>query len=182
MSITLETPKMATPRTPKGEGTDREILEVIEQRPGLSKYELAHAVGWSMGKTDGAVKRLVDRKLVYLMVLERDGRRVNLIYPAGYVEPDYIGVRGEKVPVNVVSAFVYALNSASIGVSWENNVDWEKLAFRTSRVAIESSKGRVTFKLPEDFRWFYGFDHKHHVVSIVKGGLLITVSGELRKA
>ena len=181
MSAALESLKMAAPRTPKGGGTDQELLEIVSRRPGLSKYELARSAKWSIGKTDGAIVRLAERRLVYLMVLERDGRRVNLVYPAGYVEPSYISVHAEVVPLGVVSAVVYALNSSTIGVSWEDNDDWGRIALRAERVALRASNGDVIFDLPSGFKWFYGFDHRHHVVSIMEEGLLITVSGEIRK-
>ena len=40
----------------------------------------------------------------------------------------------------------------------------------------------MVFRIPDEFRRFYGLDHRHHVVSVNPGGVLITVSGEIRRA
>jgi len=181
MSANHETPKLTLSNTPKDQSADRELLDVIIRRPGLSKYELAGVVKWSMRKTNEAIARLLERRLAYLMVLERDGGRVNLVYPEGYVEPSYISVNATHVPSGVVSAVVYALNSFTIGVSWKGNDDWEKVSFKTGCVALRALNGEFVFDLPSEFKWFYGFNHRHHVVSLMDDGLLITVSGEIRK-
>ena len=182
MSAALETVKMATTRLSKGQGTDQELLEVISRRPGLSKYELARAVKWSMGKTDGAVVRLLKRRLVYLMVLERGGRRVNLIYPVGYVEPDFIRVSWEGLPLNQRSGVMYALDSTTIGVAWDGNDEWGSISFLRKTIPLEVSGGDVVFRIPDEFRRFYGLDRRHYVVSVNPGGVLITVAGEIRRA
>jgi hypothetical protein len=57
--------KMVALGTPKGEETDQELLEIVGCRPGLSKFELARFAKWSIGKTDGAIVRLAERRLVY---------------------------------------------------------------------------------------------------------------------
>ena len=155
---------------------------MISGRPGLSKYELARAVGWSMGKTDGAVVRLLRWRLVYLMVLERGGRRVNLVYSVGYIEPDLIRVPWEVLPPGLGSGVMYALDSTTIGVAWAENDGWEGVSFLRKTIPLEVSGGDVVFRMPDEFRRFYGLDRRHHVVSVNPGGVLITVSGEIRRA
>ena len=73
-------------------------------------------------------------------------------------------------------------DSTTIGVAWAENDGWEGTSFLRKTIPLEVSGGDVVFRIPDEFRRFYGLDHRHHVVSVNSGGVLITVSGEIRRA
>lgn len=47
-----------------GRVTDFELYDFISANPGLSVYELADKLDWSLGKVSGAVSRLIKRRLI----------------------------------------------------------------------------------------------------------------------
>ena len=47
-----------------GRVTDFELYDFISENPGLSAYELANQINWSLGKVSGALSRLIKRGLL----------------------------------------------------------------------------------------------------------------------
>ena len=72
---------MIAKRNKRGKESDEMLLEVIEKYPGLSQYELARRLKWPSGRIDGSIRRLLNANEIFIRVLERNGRRVNLVYP-----------------------------------------------------------------------------------------------------
>lgn len=174
---------MAT-KTVKGRNTDQALLEVVKRYPGLSQYELARKLKWTIGKVDGAIRRLLNSGEIYLRVIARaKGRKVNLVYlkddkPLEVIEiPEPLLETSNPVWQN--EAFIYALDNTTIGISGRPVPDWSEIACFTSRVPLSRSDGKVSLRIPDDFVSFYNLDKKHRSVFVNENNLLVTVSGEI---
>jgi DNA-binding MarR family transcriptional regulator len=66
-------------RTAKAEDDEWNLYEKISEAPNLNVYELAKRMGWSTGKTRGAVKRLEEEGLIKIEKSIRNGRAVDLV-------------------------------------------------------------------------------------------------------
>lgn len=174
---------MAT-KTVKGKNTDQALLHVVRRYPGLSQYELANKLKWSIGRVDGAARRLLNSKEVYIRVLERNGRRVNLIYPKGERPRDVIEIPESLLetanPTWEEEAFIYALDHVTIGISGREIPDWSEIACFSSRVPLRRGDGdKVSLTIPEKFVHFYNLEKKHRVVFLNGNNVLVTVSGDI---
>lgn len=174
-------------KTIKGENTDQTLLEVIRNYPGLSQYELCKRLKWTVGRVDGTVRRLLNSKEVYITVIERDGRRVNLVYPKDQKPSDVVEVPESLLKTANPSArslwqkeaFIYALDNVTIGISGCEIPDWSEIACFNSRIPISRTDGKVSLRIPEKFVNFYNLEKKHRVVFLNGNNLLVTVSGEI---
>lgn len=82
-------------------------------------------------------------------------------------------------PVWFDHAFVYALDSNTIGISGENIKEWSEISCLKTEIPLKFEDKAVLFDLPENLRRFYQMDHKHHTVSISGNNILITISGDI---
>ena len=170
-------------RNARGVSTDEALLGVITKAPGLSMYELAREVGWTVGRVDGCVRRLLlDHKLA-VKTVERNGRMLNLVYPAQTEKPGHI-----EVPVNLLkvgnptwqsAAYLYGLDSNTIGISGKVNKNWETFAPMKDRVKLESARRSLALELPQEFMRFYRIESRHVVKTINGNDILLTVSGNV---
>ena len=170
-------------RNKNGLESDRILLETIKEYPGLSQYELAKKLKWQSGRVDGAIRRLLNEGQVVIKTLERNGRRVNLVYPEDS-KPANVVVVPEALlhvgnPTWLDSAFIYALDSTTIGVSGHEMPEWAEISCFLKKIPIERDNGKVVLEIPENFKRFYNIDKKHRVVTINGNNLLITISGNL---
>lgn len=176
-------------KTIKGRNTDQVLLEVVRSYPGLSQYELCKKLNWTAGRVDGAVRRLLNSNEVYVTVIERNGRRVNLVYPKDHARAlDVIEVPESLLKTANPSArslwreeaFIYALDNATIGISGCEIPDWSEIACFNSKVPIRrSDNGKVSLRIPEKFVNFYNLKKKHRVVFLNGNNILVTVSGDI---
>jgi hypothetical protein len=167
----------------RGKKSDRLILEVIRNYPGLSQYELARKLRSSSGLVDGSIRRLLRQKEIFIRVLERNGRRVNLVYPKEQKPSDLIeipaGLLKAGNPFWDQDAFAYALGSSTIGISGREMPEWSEISCFQQRLSIKKIDGKMVLRIPERFRRFYGMERKHRVVSVNGNNLLVTVSGDI---
>ena len=167
----------------RGRGSDRTLLETIDNFSGLSLYELARKTGWTKGHVDGTVRRLLNSKRVYIKVISRNGRRVELIYPIGQKPSDIVEVPIELLKVENPAwqegAFIYALDNVTIGISGKEDPEWKALSCFSQTIAISKTNGRLSLKIPENLVSFYHLNEKHRVVSVNGNNILITVSGDI---
>ena len=116
----------------RGKESDKLVLEVIRNFSGLSQYELARKLKSSSGLVDGSIRRLLKQNEVFIQVLERNGRRVNLVYPKEQKPSDVIEVPAELLktgnPLSGQNAFAYALDSSTIGISGEEMPEWSDIS------------------------------------------------------
>ncbi|TET26015.1 MAG: hypothetical protein E3J73_05245 [Candidatus Bathyarchaeum sp.] len=176
---------MKTKITIKGRQTDQILFDIIRNNSGLSLYELSKKVKWKIGRVDGSVRRLLNSAKVHVKVVERDGRKVHLVYPKdARAFSDIIEVPSDLLktsnPIWRDEAFLYALDNVTIGISGHDFPDWNEIACFKSKISIErEERGNVFVKLPQKFWDFYNLEKKHRVVSINGNNILVTVSGDI---
>ena len=167
----------------RGKESDKLILDVIRNYPGLSQYELARKLKSSSGLVDGSIRRLLKQNEVFIRVLERNGRRVNLAYPKGQKPSDII-----EVPVGLLEtgnplwdqdAFAYALDSSTIGISGKEMPEWSEVSCFKASLKIRKVDEKLVLQIPETFLRFYNMERKHRVISVNGNNLLVTVSGDI---
>ena len=138
---------------------------------------------WKAGHVDGSIRRLLKADKIFVRVLIRNGRRVNLVYPKDQKPLNIIEVPTELLaranPVWNESAFVYALDSSTIGVSGCEVPEWKEISCFLEKIPIQEAEGKMIFQIPESFWRFYNLERKHRVVSLNGNNLLITVSGDI---
>jgi hypothetical protein len=77
------------------------------------------------------------------------------------------------------SAFVYALDSTTIGIAGHKILEWNENACFTEKTQIKNDKEKIILQIPEKFSRFYNLERKHKVVSINGNTILITISGNI---
>jgi len=167
----------------RGKESDKLILEVITNYPGLSQYEIARKLRSSSGLVDGSIRRLLKQNEIFIQVLERNGRRVNLVYPKEQKPSDIIEVPAELLktgnPLWDQNAFAYALDSSTIGISGREMPEWSEISCFQQRLSIKRIDGKVVLQIPEEFRRFYNLERKHRVISVNGNNILVTISGDI---
>jgi len=175
--------RMSVKRNSRGTESDEALLAAIREYPGLSQYELAMKLKWSSGHIDGSIRRLLKVNSIFLRVIERNGRRVNLVYPEEKKPSNLIEVPSELLGVGNPSwsdqAFFYALDSSTIGVSGCEMPEWGEISCFTRAVPIARGNEKLIIGIPEDFWRFYNLDRKHRVVTTNGNNILVTVSGDI---
>jgi len=170
-------------RNVRGKESDEILSETIKNFPGLSQYELGKKLKWNAGRVDGSIRRLLNEGRILMRVLERNGRRVNLVYPKEQKPVDVIEVPTELLktgnPLWDEYAFVYALDSSTIGISGREMPEWEEISCFLEKIPIQTAEGKMVLKIPEKFSRFYNMERKHRVVSINGNNILITISGNI---
>jgi len=167
----------------RGRYSDKILLDMIKDYPGLSQYELAKKSNSSSGRIDGSVRRLLKQHHIFIRVLERNGRRVNLIYPREQRPSNLLEVPIELLkagnPLWDKNAFIYALDSSTIGVSGKEMQSWREISCFQQMIPLKKDKGKVEICLPESFQRFYNMERKHRIVSLNGNNILITISGDI---
>ena len=122
---------MSVKRNKRGKESDEILMKIIREYPGLSQYELARKLKWSFGRVDSSVRRLMKLNKVFLRVVERNGRRVNLVYPKDKKPSTFLEVPMELLevgnPIWNDKAYFYALDSSTIGVSGSEMLEWKEI-------------------------------------------------------
>jgi len=169
----------------RGKKSNTTIRELIKEYPGLSQYELSRKLRWTTGRVDGAVRRLVKSGEVFLRVVVRNGRGVNLVYPEEFKPSDNIEVPNNLLdignPVWQDRAWFYALDSSTIGISGYNIDEWNEISQFVEEIPIDRSREeeKLVLRIPERFWTFYNLERKHRVVSINGNAILVTLSGDI---
>lgn len=159
------------------------MLDLINSYSGLSLYEIKSKLKWTTGKTDGVKKRLLRKKKIFIKVVERSGRRVELVYPYDQRPSSIIQVSEKELeignPLWDNEASIYALDSYTIGVAGKTIPEWSEISCFEKTIPLDHRDGNVLFEIPEEFRRFYQLDQNHSVVTINSNNLLITISGRI---
>jgi hypothetical protein len=167
----------------RGRESDKALLEVIKDYPGLSQYELAKKLRSSSGRIDGSIRRLLKEHEIFIQAIERNGRIVNLVYPKEQKPSNFI-----EVPINLLkignplwdrSAFVYALDSSTIGISGKEMPEWKEISCLLEEIPLKKEGDKIGLHIPEKFSRFYNMERKHRIVSLNGNNILITISGDI---
>lgn len=170
-------------RNKRGLGSDELLLEAIKDYPGLSQYELIKKLKWPSGRVDGSIRRLLNENLVVIKRVERKGRLVNLVYlkdgrPSNVIEVPAKLLHTENLTW-LDSAFVYALDSTTIGIAGHEMPEWNEISCFIEEIPIRKDEEKIVLQIPEKFSRFYNIERKHKVVSINGNNILVTISGDI---
>jgi predicted transcriptional regulator len=81
-----------------GRITDFELYDFISENPGLSAYEIANKLNWSLGKVSGALSRLIKRGLLKVKEIISNPHPKKAYYPANWKNlVDWDGVNKEEL-------------------------------------------------------------------------------------
>ena len=167
----------------RGLQSDKLLLDTVTSHPGLSQYELTKRLDWPSGKVDGAIRRLVNKNQLLIKSTPRNGRLVNLIY-----QKDNKPQNDVTVPASLLqfengmwldSAFVYALDSTTIGIAGSEMPEWKEIACFTETTPIKKDKENIVLQIPEKFNKFYNLERKHKAVTVNGNAILITITGNI---
>lgn len=167
----------------RGEITDSIVLEEIMRKPGATISEVAEALGWSNGKVDGSVNRLLSRGKVSVKHFLQRGMLVKRVYPSEYpVKPHNV----LEIPKKIVdysqwkdTARVYALSRSIIGIAPKEVDEWESKSIFKDYANLQKNEGSIVFALPERFSDFYQLENSEISLSIVGNLVLATVESVL---
>lgn len=167
----------------KGKLADVRIERIVRNSPGISLYQLTRKTGWNVGKVDGAVRRLVNAKRLFVVAAERNGRRLSQIFPAEFRPSQTVVVPSRLLragnPSWFDAAYVYALDSNTIGISGEPISEWQKLSRFSSKVPLGRGKGHIEVKIPEEFIRFYHLDSHFFTKTISANNILLDVGAPI---
>lgn len=159
------------------------MLDAVKRHSGLSQYELGKHLSWNNGRVDGSIRRLINEGKIVIKVGERKGRHVNLVYPKETKPSNIIEIPTELLQVGNPtwsnSAYVYALDNSTIGVSGKEMEEWNEIAGFKDGISLKHEEKTISFEIPEKFNRFYDIEQRHKVVSVNGNAILITISGNL---
>ena len=167
----------------RGRESDKILLETIKDYPGLSQYELTKKLRCSSGLIDGSIRRLLKQHRIFIQVIERNGRTVNLVYPKEQKPSNLI-----QVPIDLLktanplwdqNAFIYALDSSTIGISGREISEWKETSCFLEKIPLKKEKDKIELDIPEKFLRFYNMERRHRIVSLNGNNILITISGDI---
>jgi DNA-binding Lrp family transcriptional regulator len=171
-----------------GEASDKALLEKARQHAGLTIYELSKELGWTKGRVQGSVNRLLELNLIRKKKVVLNDRILTKIFPADYKEPETGIVEVEynvidpKLWKNHAFAFAGAMNRVLIKIVPEQlSSALTDKAFLVEKVPIEQKEDRITLKIPEKLRDFYILDNSILGVSTTDKGdaILVTIEGTI---
>ena len=167
----------------RGNETDTLVLREIELRSGSTVHDLATRLGWTNGRVDGSVNRLVSKGKVEVRHVLRKGILVKKVYSKGHVLKPRDLV---EIPRNMIdddlwkeTVEVYALSRATIGISPGKVEEWDNRAFRREHVSIRKSDKALQIRLPSSIADFYQLDNSEISLSTVGSLALVTVESTL---
>jgi hypothetical protein len=159
------------------------VLEKIMKKPGVTVSEIAESLGWSNGKVDGSVNRLLSKGKVLVKHYLQRGMLVKRVYPSEYpVKPrDTLEIPEKMVDRSLWRdvAVVYALSRSTIGIAPKEVEEWERKAFFKDCADIKREKENIIVALPGRFYDFYQLENSEMSLSIVGNFVLATVESVL---
>ena len=163
----------------KGKETDSAVLGKIKRNPGSTIRELADALGWTNGRVDHSVNRLLSRNEVVVQHQLRRGVLVKKVFsaeepkkPTDLVEVPRILIDDSLWQEN---ARVYALSRSTIGISPHPVEEWEKRSWLREEAPLQKDRDSIVFRLPSSIFDFYEIENSETSVSIVGNHAMITV-------
>jgi len=164
-------------------GVDGTLMCAVRETPGLSLYELSTRLKWSIGKTDGSVRRLTNARRLLINAVERNGRLVTLVYPRQKQASDIVQVPKSLLklgnPLWKDVGYVYALDYANIGITGEPSADWKKQGCHVEKAKLVSKKDRFVLRIPERIANFYHLSDKHVVKTVNGNRIILTIDGRV---
>lgn len=162
-----------------GEATDAAVLKIAAKNPGITVFEIAQILGWSNGKVDGSINRLLQNSKVTVKHQLQRGMLLKKIYlPSFSAKPSNI----IKIPNELLDcsswtkpAYVYALSRSTLGISSEENEEWKAKALLAKSANVKNVEGGAIVTLPEQLADFYQLGNSETILSAVGNIVLVTI-------
>lgn len=166
----------------RGRRTDTIIMQRILEKPGSTVREIAKDLGWTNGRVDGSVNRLLNEGKVRVQHCIRRGMLVKKIYPREETRtPNVIEIPKEMIAEDIWkdTVRVYSLSRSSIAISATKNEEWEKKAFWKGDIAIEDYGKKLIVRLPDHLSDFYRLENSEISLSTSDEFALVTVESTI---
>lgn len=162
---------------------DDTLLHLIRTNPGLSLYELSKLLGWTIGKTDGTLRRLNNAGKIQITSIERNGRLVTLVYPREHKAKDILEVPKRLLvvgnPLWKDTGHLYALDNSTIGITGEPLKQWRKISCFHEKVPLRNNEDRFSLRIPDRFVSFYNLNAKHFTKTVNGNRIILTIDGTI---
>lgn len=167
----------------KGRETDALVLREIQGKPGSTIHEIAVKLGFSNGRADGSVNRLISQGRAEVRHHLRRGILVKKVFPLRYVPkpPNII-----EIPMNMIEAnlwrdtvYVYALSRSTIAFSPTRVAEWEEKALRKEKMTIVKAEDALQIELPSFLSDFYQLENSETSISTTARFAIATVESIL---
>ncbi|MEM2972421.1 MAG: helix-turn-helix domain-containing protein [Candidatus Bathyarchaeia archaeon] len=157
-------------RKEQAEKTDSALLDFLKKKPGaLSLYQIAREIGWSIGRVQKSIERLLKKGLVTYKRAFLGGRSLKLVIPVK-VEANsrpILALRKPSdveiaIPIDMIdnehlreSAFLYTLDRVSFGISSHYERKWHENSLFEAKVPVKKEENAVAVRIPEKVSRFY---------------------------
>jgi hypothetical protein len=167
----------------KGETTDAVVLEEIMKKPGATISEIANGLGWSNGKVDGSINRLVSEGKASVKHCLKRSMLVKMVYPSEFERKprNLVEIPAEMVNYDLwkETAVVYSLSRSTIGISRKEIEGWNEKAFSKESVTIRKENEKVILEFPGKIIDFYQLENSDISLSTIGDLVLVTVESIL---
>jgi hypothetical protein len=167
----------------QGKLTDAIILEEILKKPGITISEIAHNLGWTNGKVDGSVNRLVSEGKISVKHCLKRGMLVKMTYPAELprIPRNVIEITKEMIDYDSwkEKAIVYSLSRSTVGIARREVKEWNDRALFKESISLKKNGESIIIKLPEKLSDFYQLDNSDISLSTIEDLILVTIESIL---
>jgi len=164
---------------------EKRLLSIVKETPGLSAYDSGLKLHKPPATVHSAIKRMVLKGDVRARSILRKTGNVTLLYPNGHSFPDNTLVEIPRAVVRPkksswLSAFIYALNDESIGVSGEPVPEWEANCLWREEAKVDRESTGLLVRLPEKVASFYQIQKREVMQVFLNDKTLLTVIGTIQ--
>ena len=167
----------------KGKRTDAIVMHRILEKPGSTVHEIAEDLGWTNGRVDGSVNRLLKEGRIKVQHCIRRGMLVKRMYAVEKEarDPNVIEIPKEMIDEDIWkdTVRVYSLSRSSIAISATEIGEWEKKAFWKGDIQVEEEDKKLIVRLPDHLSDFYRLENSETSLSTNDEFALITVESTI---
>ena len=167
----------------KGKRTDAIVMQLILEKPRSTVHEIAEDLGWTNGRVDGSINRLLRKGKVRVQHCIRRGMLVKKLHPMEEEirTPNTIEIPKEMIAEDIWKdrVHVYSLSRSSIAISATKNEEWEKRAFWKGDISVEEHEKKLIVRLPDHLSDFYRLDNSETSLSTRDEFALVTVESTI---
>jgi hypothetical protein len=167
----------------RGVETDDIVLQTVHEKSGSTVHEIADGLGWTNGKVDGSINRLLKKGKVRVEHVIRRRALIKRVYPAEKIvrSPNVIEIPKEEIAENMWKdeVFLYSLSRSSVAISATKFEEWEEKAFWKGTVAVKNENGKLLIELPEKLSSFYRLENSEISLSTSDDFALVTVESTI---
>ena len=160
---------------------EKTLLVLVTEIPGMSVYELSRKIKRNPSTVHSAIQRLANGNEIVTKTIVRKKGIVKRVYPRNFEFPDSHVITIPKNAIHVENptwqnAYVYQLNSESIGISGEPVPEWSEITKPIIEKVRRQEEGfEVT--LPSSLHNFYRLGEKETMLAFVNNKAILTITG-----